>query len=376
MQIRTLNGGDFRLEFLTGTDADTENLALAAALGFGNIADTTPDGAGSNNVEFSALADVALRSLALYDNSGTQPEIAQASTLLSNIEDEDTNALFAGIGATADTYSISINGDTYQAISLVDATSTQAITVQSFVDQINDNDSLNTFIEAAYDDTTGQVTISAISAEVESISIQAADTVTANFGFGVTDNPNASGLIGAGGGDAETIRLASAAAELAQLEVDFDRVRDQITELVTNGDTGYRGTNLLNGNDLLTTFNEFRTSSLTTSGVTFTADGLGISEANFSRIDATENSLSEIRSALEAVRSFGSTLANDLTVIQTRETFTQNTINTLTAGADKLTIADQNEEGAKLLALQTRQQLGVTSLSLASQSQQSILRLF
>ena len=76
------------------------------------------------------------------------------------------------------------------------------------------------------------------------------------------------------------------------------------------------------------------------------------------------------------MRSFGSTLANDLAVIQARQTFTSELVNTLTAGADALTVADQNEEGAKLLSLQTRQSLGVTSLSLASQSQQSILRLF
>lgn len=79
---------------------------------------------------------------------------------------------------------------------------------------------------------------------------------------------------------------------------------------------------------------------------------------------------------MESVRGFGSTLANNLSIIQTRRDFTQNTINTLRAGADDLTVADQNEEGANLLALQTRQQLGVTSLSLAAQSQQSVLRLF
>ena len=84
----------------------------------------------------------------------------------------------------------------------------------------------------------------------------------------------------------------------------------------------------------------------------------------------------EVRAALASVRSFGSTLANDLSIIQTRRDFTEETINTLTAGADDLTVADQNEEGANLLALQTRQTLGVTSLSLASQSQQSVLRLF
>jgi len=51
-------------------------------------------------------------------------------------------------------------------------------------------------------------------------------------------------------------------------------------------------------------------------------------------------------------------------------------INTLQAGADSLTLADSNEEGANLLALQTRQQLSTTALSLASQASQAVLRLF
>ncbi len=69
-------------------------------------------------------------------------------------------------------------------------------------------------------------------------------------------------------------------------------------------------------------------------------------------------------------------IANDLSIVQFRRDFTEQTINTLQAGADDLVVADQNEEGANLLALQTRQALGTTSLSLAAQSQQSVLRLF
>jgi hypothetical protein len=38
--------------------------------------------------------------------------------------------------------------------------------------------------------------------------------------------------------------------------------------------------------------------------------------------------------------------------------------------------ADLNEEGANMLMLQTRQSLGTTSLSLASQAAQSVMRLF
>ena len=45
-------------------------------------------------------------------------------------------------------------------------------------------------------------------------------------------------------------------------------------------------------------------------------------------------------------------------------------------GADNLVLADTNEEGANMLALQTRQQLSIQALSLASQANQAVLRLF
>ncbi len=377
LQIKTLNGGDFNVNFVSaaaGTpDNDAANLSLASELGFGSIARLVPDGGvgGLNDVRFTAVSDVVLDSFVMYDAGG---DIAQASETIDNLQDEFGNALFAGIDNAADVYEISINGGTVQQISLVDGAGTP-ISIQAFVDQINDNSTLSEHISASYDETTGQIILEPISGDLESIEVGfSGDTAAdeANFGFGQTS------LVMANAGETirETIRLASAAADLAQYETDFNRLRDQITELVSNGDTGYRGTNLLNGDDLFTVFNEFRTSTLTTDGVTFTADGLGLSEANFSRISSTEATLTSVREALNQVRNFGTTLANDLSVIQARETFTQNIVNTLTEGADKLTVADQNEEGAKLLALQTRQQLGVTSLSLASQSQQSILRLF
>jgi flagellin len=63
-------------------------------------------------------------------------------------------------------------------------------------------------------------------------------------------------------------------------------------------------------------------------------------------------------------------------VISGRLDFTTDLVNVLKEGADKLTLADMNEESANMLALQTRQNLGVTSLSLASQAAQSVLRLF
>ena len=76
------------------------------------------------------------------------------------------------------------------------------------------------------------------------------------------------------------------------------------------------------------------------------------------------------------MRTESKKLSNNLSVITAREEFSAQMINTLGDGAAKLTEADMNEEGANLLMLQTRQALGTTSLSLASQAAQGVLRLF
>ena len=83
-----------------------------------------------------------------------------------------------------------------------------------------------------------------------------------------------------------------------------------------------------------------------------------------------------LASALKSIRNYSSELGNNYSIITTRQDFTESLINVLTEGADKLTLADMNEESANMLALQTRQQLAINSLSLASQASQSILKLF
>ena len=65
-----------------------------------------------------------------------------------------------------------------------------------------------------------------------------------------------------------------------------------------------------------------------------------------------------------------------MSLLQARLDFTEKYVNTLEEAAGKLTLADINEEGANLLSLQTRQQLGITSLAFAGQSEQGILTLF
>ena len=162
----------------------------------------------------------------------------------------------------------------------------------------------------------------------------------------------------------------------SSLATQFDSLRTQIDELAA--DAGYKGTNFLDSDDLTVEFNEDGSSTLTVSGFDASTTGLSIgaaasSWASDANIDAA---VSDLDAALSTLRTNAKTLASNNGVITTRQEFTTQMISTLTTGADMLTAADPNEEGANMLALQTRQQLGVVALQLSSQAQQSILRLF
>ncbi len=84
--------------------------------------------------------------------------------------------------------------------------------------------------------------------------------------------------------------------------------------------------------------------------------------------------MNSIDTALDTLRSQASTFGSNLTTVQTRQDFTNNMISTLQTGSDNLVLADTNEEGANLLALQTRQSLSTTALSLSAQADQAILK--
>lgn len=79
---------------------------------------------------------------------------------------------------------------------------------------------------------------------------------------------------------------------------------------------------------------------------------------------------------LESLRAVAQNLGTNVALLNTRLDFTKNYVDLLQAGSGKLTLADLNEEGANLLALQTRQQLGIQALSFAGQNEKSILSLF
>jgi flagellin len=98
-----------------------------------------------------------------------------------------------------------------------------------------------------------------------------------------------------------------------------------------------------------------------------------VAEGDTSTIDPI---ITELDAALVTLRSQTQTLGSNVALLQTRLDFTEDYVNTLDSGASKLTLADLNEEGANLLALQTRQQLGISALAFAGQAEQGILGLF
>jgi flagellin len=163
----------------------------------------------------------------------------------------------------------------------------------------------------------------------------------------------------------------------------YNTVRTQIDQMA--GDSGYKGVNLLNGTSTSLTikFDESGTSLLNISGFDASSStGLSIA-AGTAWVSGTsvvstaiEASITSLDSAKDTLRTQSSKLANNLGIITARQEFTQNMINVLKDGAAGLTNADMNEEGANMLMLQTRQALGTTSLSLASQAAQAVLRLF
>jgi len=163
----------------------------------------------------------------------------------------------------------------------------------------------------------------------------------------------------------------------------FAEVMSQIDSMA--GDSGYKGINLLSvdastsAGALNVYFDEEGTSSLQVLGFDATTSGLGIISPDADGWADTADirtSVDQLTAAKDQLRTESSKLSNNLSIITARQEFTQGMINVLKDGAAGLTNADMNEEGANMLMLQTRQALGTTSLSLASQAAQSVLRLF
>jgi flagellin-like hook-associated protein FlgL len=177
-------------------------------------------------------------------------------------------------------------------------------------------------------------------------------------------------------GAAPTADAASQAIR-ANLVSQYNGIISQITN--TGQDASFNGINLLNGDNLKLTFNETGKSTLSITGVTYNATGLGlnalVSGTDFLDNNSANKALTALSTASTSLRTEASALGSNLSIVQIRQDFSKNLINVLQTGSSNLTLADTNQEAANSQALSTRQSIAVSALALANQSQQSVLQL-
>ncbi|WP_200913589.1 flagellin, partial [Devosia sp. Leaf64] len=234
--------------------------------------------------------------------------------------------------------------------------------------QLNSTKTVDKFVELINRDHGGKVRASNDNGKlrIENLSTQALD-------IGVDTNGN----------DAVTALKIDGNNVRANLSKQFNELRDQLDKL--GDDASFNGINLLRGDKLKITFNESGTSSIDIQAKDANGNVRGINASNLGveslvaedldtdeKIDAF---LTKLSSALTELRSQASAFGSNLSSVENRQSFTKNMINTLETGAANLTLADTNEEAANLLALQTRQQLSSSALSMASQQDQAVLQL-
>lgn len=264
---------------------------------------------------------------------------------------------------------------------------TDITTVQDYVDALNGLSG----VHASFDEATDGITI--ISGLDNSIAIS-----KDNAGGGTATDGSATGgttttltvsalsstatLISSGGFQAgDTITVTDGNGfEPASIEIDDETTVDDLVTFINNVkglDATFSGGSIsLIGEvsfDISSSNADFNRMTLASGTGTV---ALSAAASEFKTDTDIDRTLQAINAALDELRSAASNMGTALSTVEIRTDFTQNLINTLEVGAGELTIADMNEEGANMLALQTRQQLSSTALSLANQADQSVLSLF
>jgi len=179
-------------------------------------------------------------------------------------------------------------------------------------------------------------------------------------------------------------KTAGSQTEAEEAVKQYNTLIEQLESLA--GDGGYKGVNLLNADTLNVVFNT-KGDDLNVTGFTANIAGLQLAStmatANFwdaagsiAELTALNSIIDSIDAAVTTLRAKAKSLSSSLGIVTTRQEFTNEMIAVLNTGGDNLTLADMNEEGANMLMLQTRQAMGIQSLSIASQSAQQVLQLF
>ena len=331
----------------TGTTAVADDTALQGLSGPITLT------AGANTVTYTidGTSTIAGLEAALSANGFTAAFDGSDNLVISRAD--GVNFTASGAGATALGVATSTDG--------VPAVTGAVKTVDALVQEINANTSLKDKIRASNDN--GKLRIENLSTEKL--------TVT-----GIGADGEVDGTTGTSTVDENTVRK--------NLVTQFNDLRDQLDKFAD--DASFNGINLLRGDKLKLTFNETGTSTIDIQAKNEDGDPIAVnnstlgielvSNADLDSDTTIDAKLSVLSTALGKLRSQASSFGSNLSIVENRTDFTKKMINTLETGAANLTLADTNEEAANLLALQTRQQLSSTALSMASQADQAVLRLF
>jgi flagellin len=345
-----------------------------------DAAQNRPTVVGTGTTLASAGEQVAtsksLKDIALDKRVGVAGGVAAAATASSagNLAVDTT-------GNTSLTIQIVTNPAAPTSTTNVSIALTADTTVRDVVNAINTSG-----VASAFVDEKGLLNVKGSGSETLGVGIGVGADATASTGTAATGTSNtAFGLVAT---DRTTgITSSGITSSVRSNLIDqYNDLRSKIDDLAK--DSGYNGINLLGGDRLSIVFNEKtgkNQTKLDVQGTTLTSDNLGIVKAGNTQLAGTTNfqndtdleaATKSLTGALTSLKSLASTFGANLSVAQTRQDFTKDMAATLTTGADNLTNADVNAEAASLLALQTRQQLAQTALSLANQADQGVLRLF
>jgi flagellin len=213
---------------------------------------------------------------------------------------------------------------------------------------------------------------------LEGAAATAAITITTNSGSTTALQNLGFNAIATVGTVNNTAAAGTTSSTRVALAAQWDALRTQIDQLAI--DSGYNGVTLINSQSLTVFSNTTSTAKVILTGNNDTSVGLGIT-STFSANTFQDNyevnaAVTATKSALLSLQNQASTYASQVSILQTRLDFSNQTINNLSTGINDLTLADSNKVGAQLLALQTRQSLSSTALSLSTQADQNVLRLF
>jgi flagellin len=374
------------LSFSAGAVGTTPiNVAIPAATG---IVSATLTGVGMGATLGGAPAAITIQAANLNGGVAVSVTLAAADTPAGAVTKINT-ALDAaaggdgGITAAVVGGQIGLTGTTGNNITLAGDSATLTSAGFAVANRVSTNGNVGTInidaLATTINGTTGLVDKVKASNDggklrIENLSTEAL-TVVGATATAITGGTGASNTQTIGGNDVRKALISQ-----------FNDLRKQLDKLA--GDASYNGINLVQADKLKITFNETGTSDIeiqaknvagVVRGIGTEATSLDISAADaaeFSTDASLDTRLDKLNTSLTTVQTQSSAFGAALTTVQTRQEFTKAMINTLQQGADGLTLADSNEEGANLLALNTRQQLSQTTLALASQAEQAVLRLF